>query len=505
MLWHSLLNVLSPGVFFYNLIGVMVGMIIGTLPGLSATMGVAILTPLTFWLSPTQGLAVLLGLVNSAIWSGGISAILINTPGTPASIAQTFDGYPMLKQKKIGLALSINTIYSVIGGLVGTAVLIFFAFPIARFALNFSAPEYFALALFGLSMMIAASGQNIIKGIMVGLLGFMISTIGMDPMFAVPRYTFGNTALLNGIPFIITLIGMFGVGEVLYQISTSNPDIKQEKIHITKAMGRIWPTKKEVKESALHCTIASIFGAFVGAIPGTGGDIASIIAWQQSKQLSKHPEEYGEGSFTGLAVASITNNAAIGGAMTTMMTLGIPGDSVTAVLIGTLMMYGLQPGPQLFVTSREFVYNIMALMIIGNLSVLVLGLITAKISTRILLIKKEIIWITVLGFCIVGSYAVNNSPTDVIIMFIAGIFGFICKRCDIPLAPFILALLLGPICESNFRRSLSLSAGDPMIFFSRPLTLLLFSLTILSLAYPSIKKWIKSSRKNKAPDSTPQV
>ena len=487
-MFEALSNVLTPYVFAWNLVGVVAGMIIGALPGLSATMGVAILTPLTFYLEPTAGLAVLLGVYNSAIWAGGISAILINTPGTAASIAQTLDGYPMVQQKKIGLALNINTVYSVFGGLVSTVILIYAAFPIARFALRFGPPEFFALALFGLSMMITVSGKEMLKGMMMGLFGVLVATVGFDPMFGVPRYTFGTYALMDGIPFTVALIGMFGVGEVLYQMSEAKLGRHDEKkLEITREMGRIWPTKKELKESTPAVTVATLFSVLVGAIPGTGGSIAAIICWQQAKQFSKNPDEYGKGSFTGLAVASTSNNGTIGGAMTTMMTLGIPGDPTTAVLIGSLMMYGLQPGPRLFVENPGLVMNIMALMIVGNLSILVLGILTAKMSSIILYVKQEVIWIVVIGFCILGSYALNTTISNIIVMMISGVFGFICKRSSLPMGPFILALLLGPICESNFGRSLAMSQGDYSIFFTRPVTVITLAITAFSLFFPLIR------------------
>ncbi len=489
MLFHALKAVLEPSVFLYNLIGVIAGIFIGTLPGLSATMGVALLTPLTFWLEPTQGLAMLLGVYNSSIWAGGISAILINTPGTPASIAQTFDGYKMVQQGKIGLALGVNTIFSVIGGLFSTFVLIVAAFPIARFALRFGPPEYFALAIFGLSMMVSVSGQEVIKGLIVGILGLIVSTIGLDPMFSVKRFTFGNINFLQGLSFIPIMIGMFGIGEILYQII----ERKEEKsiLRDTKELGRVFPTTKEWKRCAPSTLISSIISTIIGAIPGTGGDIAAIVCWQQAKQMSKHPEEFGEGSIEGLAAASLANNGVIGGTMTTMMTLGLPGDSVTAILIGSLMMYGLQPGPQLFVSNPEFVYNIMALLIVANLSILIIGLLSAKVSSFILKIEPEIIWIIVILFCIIGSYALNNSLFDVIIMLISGLFGFVFRKLEVPLGPFILALLLGPTAESNFRRSLALSSGDYSVFLTRPISIILFILTIISLTYGPIKNAVK--------------
>ncbi|GAA0719201.1 tripartite tricarboxylate transporter permease [Clostridium malenominatum] len=488
MLLGALRDVLQPNVFLYNFIGVVVGMFIGTLPGLSATMGVALLTPLTFWLEPTQGLAMLLGVYNSAIWSGGISAILVNTPGTPASIAQTFDGYKMTQQGKVGLALGINTIYSVIGGLFSTFVLIVAAFPIAKFALKFGPPEYFALAIFGLSMMISVSGKEIVKGLIIGLLGLIISTIGLDPMFSVQRFTFGNMNLMQGISFIPIMIGMFGIGEILYQIIEDKKD--DRKIMDIKDLGRVVPTAKEFKTTAFPSFISAIISVIIGAIPGTGGDIASIICWQQAKQMSKKPEEFGNGSVEGLAVTSLANNGVIGGTMTTMMTLGIPGDSVTAILIGSLMMYGMQPGPQMFISNSKFVYNIMALLIVANLTILVLGLLTAKGSSYILKVQPKVIWLVVILFCIIGSYALNNSLFDVGVMLISGFIGFLFRRLDIPLGPFILALLLGPIAESNFRRSLALSSGTYSIFITRPISIVLFILALVSLLYIPIKNML---------------
>lgn len=499
MLLGAFVEIFTTNLFLYSLLGVVAGMVIGVLPGLSATMGVAILTPLTFWLEPAQGLAVLLGIYNSAIWAGGVSAILINTPGTPASIAQTFDGYHIVKEGKIGLALSMNTIYSVVGGLFGSFVLTVAAFPVARFALRFGPPEMFALALFGLTMMISVSGKKLINGLFAGFLGLLISTIGLDPMHGMPRFTFSNVNLLSGIPFVVALVGMFGVGEVLFQLSERVARNKsfagdEEGAAVLTEMGRMWPNRKELRESSFAVLLSSIVSAVIGAIPGAGGDIASIVCWQQAKQISKKPEEFGKGSYTGLAVTSLANNGVIGGAMTTMMTLGIPGDGVTAILIGSLMMYGMQPGPRLFIEQAPFVYQIMALMFVGYLMILGLGLVTARASSVILRIKQEYIWVAVIGFCILGSFAINNSIFDVIVMFIAGIVGFVFKKADIPLGPFILALLLGPIAESNYRRSLALSQGDASIFFTRPITVVLLVISLVSLLWGPIREVIQKRR-----------
>lgn len=482
-------SILQPGIAVYVIIGVLVGVTIGTLPGLTATMAVAILTPLTFWLAPEQGFAMLVGVYNSAIFAGGISAILINTPGTPASIATTFDGYELTKQGKPGLALGINTIYSAIGGLFSTLVLMLAAFPLAQFALKFGPPEYFALAIFGLSMMISVSNGSVLKGLIVGALGLLLSTVGLDPMLSTPRYTFGNIHFMQGISFIPIMIGLFGVGEVLHQIFT-NDGSERGRINISK-VGRVLPTLKEFKRLIPSTAITSVISPIIGAVPGAGGDIASIIAWDQARRISKKSEEFGKGSVEGLANTCLANNGVIGGAMTTMLTLGIPGDSVTAVLIGSLMMYGMQPGPRLFIEHRGFVMKLMALMVIANLVILAVGLLGAKLSIKILSIKKEIIWMSVLLLCVVGSYSLNSSYVDVILMSIAGVLGLFFRRMEFPLGPFILGLLLGRLCESSMRRALALSQGSYSIFLTRPITLVLLLAALLSLTLPLIKNTIK--------------
>jgi putative tricarboxylic transport membrane protein len=487
----GLVNMLQPMVLLCLMLGVVVGAVIGALPGLSATMGIAILTPITFWMPPSMGFAMLIGLWNSAIWAGGISAVLINTPGTPASIASTFDGYAMYKQGKGGLALGINTIYSAIGGLLSTVALIFFSFPLAKFAITFGPSEYFSLALFGISMMITVSGTSVLKGIAVGFMGLLVSTIGLDPILSVKRFTYGSTDLLAGISFLPVMIGMFGIGEVLFQIFEFRKSTVEQENRAKAAnleLGRIIPTREEAKQLVKPTLLASIVAIIVGAIPAAGGDIASIICWGQARKLSKHPEEYGKGSVEGFAVSCTANNGVIGGALTTMLTLGIPGDSVSAILIGSLTMYGMQPGPKMFTDNKPFVINIMLLMIFANILMLVFGLFTAKVSAKVLNVKQQTVWVSVCMLCIVGSYALNTSFFDVIVMSIAGLLGFVFKRGGYPVGPFILGLLLGNMLESNLRRALVISGGSYAVFITRPITLVLLLLILTVFLYPVIKK-----------------
>lgn len=489
----ALLQTLQPSVLLYMMIGVVLGIFIGALPGLTATMGVAILIPLTFWLQPAEGLAMLIAIYCSSIFAGGVPAILINAPGTPASMATAWDGYELSKKGKTGLALGVNAIYSALGGMVSTIFLLVAAFPISKIALSFGPPEYFALAIFGLTMMISVSGSSISKGLIMGFIGLFIATIGLDPMLSFPRFTFGNPTLLSGISFIPIMIGLFGLGEVLSQILTSSRD---GEVTSTK-IGRILPNKEERKLMRKPFWFSSALSTIIGAIPGAGGDIASLMSWEQSKRFSKKKDEFGKGSLEGLAASSTANNAVIGGAFTTMLTLGLPGDSVTAILIGALMMYGMQPGPTLFTDHVDFVYIIICLLFIANFIVLIVGVAGANLFSRILLIKKEIIWVAVILFSIVGAYALNNSFFDVWVMAISGVIGVILRKLEFPLGPLILALILGPMAESNLRRSLTMSLdGTASFFFTRPLTVALLALAIISLFFPLMKKLIVKQKKN---------
>ena len=489
-LWmQSLSQILTPEVMLFNLFGVVVGVLIGALPGLSATMAIAILTPITFWFEPNCGFAMLIGVWNASIFAGGVSAILINTPGTPASIASTFDGYKMFRQGRGGLALGVNVLYSAFGGILSTIFLIFQSFPIAKFTVTFGPTEYFMLALFGLTMMISVSENSVIKGMAMGFMGLTVSCVGIDPILASKRFTMDTTALIAGVGFLPVMIGMFGIGEILNQIfEFSKKKEKDAEAQIARissggSLGRVVPTWAEAKGLFRPTLIAGCESTVIGAIPAAGGDIASIICWGQAKKMSKHPEEYGQGSIEGFAVSCTANNGVLGGALTTMLTLGIPGDAVTAILIGSLMMYGMQP-----------VMQIMQLMLLSNLVIIVLGLLSAKASARILNARPQTVWTAVAVLCIVGSYALNNTFTDVIIMALAGIAGFFFKRGGYPPGPFILGLLLGGMLESNLRRALVMSQGSLMIFLERPVTLFLLIFIVITLFFPLFKSKFRKSR-----------
>jgi putative tricarboxylic transport membrane protein len=502
--FNALLQCLRPTILLFLLLGSVIGTVIGALPGLSATMGIAILTPITFWFAKENGFAMLMGLWNSAIFAGGISAILINTPGTPASICQTFDGYALYRQGKGGLALGINVIYSFVGGVLSVLCLILFSTPIARFTIKFNAPEYCLLALFGLSMMVAVSGGNVLKGLILGVAGILFSCVGLDPILAIKRFTFGSTSLMGGISFIPVMIGMFGIGEVLYQMYSYRKVQQAQEMEARKVnikLGRVLPTLKEARQLFIPTLIGAAEGIIIGAIPAAGGDVASIISWGNAKKMSKHPEEYGKGSLEGLAVTSTANNAVIGGAMTTMMTLGIPGDAVTAILIGSLTMYGMQPGIKMFTENIQFTGTIFALMLLANVVFLIAGLATAKVSAKFLNVTQPTVWTAVSILCVVGSFALNNSFFDVGVMFVAALLGFLFKVFEFPTGPFVLGLLLGNMLESNLRRALVMSYGNWSTFVTRPASVVLLLLIVLTFCWTPLKKLVTGlfkAKKNSA-------
>jgi len=464
--------------FLILLAGVFLGLLIGALPGLTATMGVAIFTPLTFFVPAEQGLCLLLGIYNAAMFGGAISAILINAPGTPAAIATTFDGYPMAKRGEGGLALGLSALGSAGGGLFSIFVLALVAFPLAKFALKFGPAEYFALAIFGLTMMVAVSGKSIVKGLLMGFFGLAIGTIGLDPIHGTPRFTFGIGEFIGGVSFIPIMVGLFGISEILIRILEDQGGTSK----IISKFGRLLPTWAEIKRTTPAFLISSVIGTIVGAIPATGGDIASIISWQQARRISKKPEEFGRGSMEGLVASETANNSVIGGTMATMLILGIPGDAVTAILLGSLMMWGLKPGPLLFRDHIDIIYQIIAILVVATLLSTFFSLFRIRTVGKIVLsLPAYLLNTLVILLCVVGSYAINNSMLDVWVMFGFGILGLFFRKGGFPQGPIILGLLLGSMAEANLRRAMVLADGAWFYFLGHPIALILFAISLFAL------------------------
>ncbi|MEZ5398221.1 MAG: tripartite tricarboxylate transporter permease [Bryobacteraceae bacterium] len=480
---QGLAAVMHVDVIAFLLAGVILGAVFGALPGLTATMGVAVLTPLTFWISAEKGLAMLLGIYCGAIPSGGIPAVLLNIPGTPASIAATWDGFPLTRGGRPGLALGINALGSLAGQWVSILFLAVAAFPIAAFGLRFGPAEYAGLALFGISLMAGVSGGKVVKGMLAGMLGLALATIGLDPMTAYPRYTMGRSELLDGIAFVPVMIGLFGLGEVLSELTSA----ASAKPQLGGALGRVWPTLAEWKRMLPHGLAGSGIGTLIGAVPAAGGDIASVISWEQSRRASANKDEFGKGAIEGLAAAAASSNAAIGGAMTSMLTLGIPGDAPSAVLIGALLIHGLQPGPLLFRDHRPLVFTIIFLMLGAAFLTAVIGLAGARVLARITQVPDRLLWAGVVLLGVVGSYALNNSVTDVWVMFAAGLAGAGFRRLGVPMGPLVLGLILGPMMESNLRRALILSRGEWTSLFEKPIAVFFVVASVVSIVGPLLR------------------
>ncbi|MDC7243602.1 MAG: tripartite tricarboxylate transporter permease [Sphaerochaetaceae bacterium] len=482
----------TPITLVFLVIGVTSGIILGSLPGLTATMGCALLIPFTFGMPPIQGLVMLLGIFSGGIYGGSISAILIRTPGTPAAAATLLDGYPLSMRGEAGKAIGISTIASFVGGTTGAIIMTFLSPQIARFGLRFGPPEFFALAIFGLSMIVSISGKSILKGFISAIIGLLIATIGFDPLSGVPRFAFGNPNLLGGVEFIPALIGLFGFAQVF-----RNVEKMETTKHIKSKVGKILPTRKESMKLIPTMIKSGALGTFVGSVPGLGCDVAAFIAYGEAKRSSKHPEEFGKGSLVGIAAPEAANNGGTGGAMIPMLTLGIPGDAVTAVLLGALTIHGLQPGPLLFRDHIDFVFPIFAGMILCQLTLLIVGLSGAKLFARLINIDRKILTPVIFLLCIMGSYSMRFSFFDVGVAFLIGILAYFMEYGGFSVSPILLALILGPMAEQNLRRSVMISHGDLSVFVTRPISLIFLLLTVVIIVTSQRKaKKIKNKQEN---------
>lgn len=471
------------------LLGTAVGILAGAMPGLSSIMALTIMTPFTFSLGGNSGILMLLGIFCGAIYGGSITAILINTPGTANSAATCLDGYPMAK-KQPGRALSISTTASTFGGLFSATMLFLTAPLLAKVALKFGAPEYFALGIFGLSVVTGISSKSVLKGIIGAVIGLAMATVGIDTLTGQQRFTFGNVYFMGGISYIPLLIGVYALAQALMIIEEK---VKEEKKPEVK-LERVLPTGKDLKKIFPTVLGCSAIGTMIGAIPGTGGDIASWLGYTQAKRFSRHPEEFGKGAPQGIAAPESANNAVSGGALIPLLTLGIPGDAGSAVMLGALMMQGIIPSPMLFESQPVEVYTIILGLIIANLCMCLLGFGGIRIFSRISSVPKELLTPIVFVFCCVGAFCMNHNVADIYFMLAAGFVGFLLLKMDFAMPPVILGLILGPTVEKNLQKALVLSDGSFGIFFTHPISCALLVVAICSLTIPFIVGVVKKKR-----------
>ncbi len=460
-IFSSLMHLLEPINIFLMIVGLVGGILVGALPGLTATMGVALMVPITFVMNPISGLVMLGAIYAGAIYGGANSAILICTPGTPSSVATTFDGWPLCKNGRADEALYTSLIASAFGGIVGTIFLLFMAEPLARFAVSFGGPENFWLCLFGLSTIAVMSADNMMKGLLSGALGLLFSTVGIDPNSGIPRFTFGNYELVQGIEVIPAMIGLFSFSQVLYLLGSHKTFIAEynpRKGVFTMIFKKIFSSCK------FNLVRSSSIGGIVGMLPGAGGEIASIIAYNQAKFWDKDPSKYGKGSVDGLVASEGANNAVIGGALIPMLTLGIPGSAVAAVILGALMAHGIQPGFRIFTNSADLTYTFIFSQFAVNLLMLPVGYVLAKGMARMLNVKLTFVAIGIVMLSVIGSYAISNSILDIWIVVFFGFVGYLGGKVGMDTGAMALGLILGPMIEENLGRCVHLSVANNGLF-----------------------------------------
>ena len=489
-IWTGFLGLLTVGNFVFILLGMMIGIIFGALPGLTATMAVALFTPITFGMEAETGILMLLAMYCGATYGGSITAILLKTPGTPASAATALDGYALTQKGHAGKALEMALYASTIGGLASAAILLLVAPQLARLATAFGPPEFFALALFGLTIIGSMSGDNILKGLIMGALGMLVSCIGIDKITGVPRMTFGHAYLAGVLQLIPVLIGLFAIAELLRKIE--HRDFRVEKLEEFSSKDRL--ERSEKRGSMRTILKSSVIGTVIGAIPGTGAAIASFLSYSEAKRSSKAPQEFGRGSVEGIAASEAGNNGVTGATLIPLLTLGIPGDAVTAILLGSLMIQGIIPGPQLFTQHSAMVYTIMVGLIFVNLAMYLEGRFLLRLFVKITKVPMNFMIPVILLLCITGAYAVNNTFFDVVVMLIFGIVGYVFTRFGFPVTPMLLAIILGPMAEEGMRQSLIMSGGSASIFFKRPICLLFLVISAASIAWHLVREYLPAKK-----------
>ncbi len=474
----------------YNLLmmnlGMASGIIVGALPGLSVLLAVTILLPFTFGMDSISGMYLLLGAYCGGTYGGSITAILINTPGTPNAVCTTLDGYPLAKQGRGGDALETALVGSTVGGMISCVALLFGAPLIASYALNFGAPEYFALCVFGMVVVICLIGDSLRKGGIMACLGLLLSTVGIDSISATSRFMFGTTHLLAGIQTVALMLGVFAVAEILSQCAINHSGSVTNALDFQKSTVGFVSLLKYWKSMIRSAFI----GIFIGAVPGTGGAIAAFISYSLAKKTSKEADRFGKGSLEGVIAPETANNGVTGAALIPLLTLGIPGDACMAVLYGALIMQGITPGPSLFTQDKYWVYCIMLGLFAINFFMLVQGHYFSKLFSHVTRVPFSVLFPCIMMFCLLGAYAIRNLTFDVYTMLLFGIIAFFLKRCDYSIPPLAIGLVLGQLTENNLRRSLSISGGSLSIFVERPIALVVLSIAAIIL----IAKVVRTSK-----------
>jgi putative tricarboxylic transport membrane protein len=494
LFFTALLGLLNFKILPLMALGIVIGLIFGCIPGLTATMAVALILPMTYGMETVSGMSFLVALYVGGISGGLISAILLNIPGTPASIATCFDGNPMAKRGQAGRALAIGIFASLVGGVIGNVILIFLSPPLAALAIRFSPYEYFAVGCFAITVLATLSSGSFIKGLLSGCLGMFASMFGMAPVDGVLRFTFGFEFMNAGFAFLPAMLGAFALSEIFKDFADDTyreratvkvTDLGESKID--------WPDLFRQKFNFLR---SGLLGTLIGILPGIGGTTASIIAYSEAKRASKTPEKFGTGISDGLVASETSNNACVGGAMVTMITLGIPGDVVTAILLGGLMIHSVQPGPLLMITNPEVVYGLFAALFLSNILFFVIEYSGVRLFTQVLRVQKYFLYPIIVTMCLIGSYVNNNTMFEVFTMLLFGLIGYLIIKFGYSLPCLVIGFVLGGMIETNFLRAMMFDQGDLTPFLTRPFSLVFLVLTALSIFFAWRRERKASERKN---------
>ncbi|OAM82320.1 tripartite tricarboxylate transporter permease [Devosia elaeis] len=489
LLGQGIAHFLTPAGLFNVAWATLLGLAIGILPGLTATMGVALLVTLTYKMAPDQAILTLMCVYLGAIYGGSRTAILLNIPGTPANAAATLDGHPLAMQGKAGLAMGLATTSSTLGTLVGIFFLAIIAPMLAEAALKFGSYEFFWLALFGVVISGQMTGSDTpLKGYIAGILGLLVAMVGMETLHAYQRFTFGIPALGAGVDLIPAMVGAFGLAEILSTMKRTMVG------HIAPVNDRVIPRLKEIFQYWKTIIRSGIIGTFVGIIPGVGEDVGAWSSYAAAKKASKHPEEFGKGSQEGLIAAETGDNAVVSASMIPTLTLALPGSAAAAVLIAAMMIHGIRPGPMLMIENAPFLYQVVAMLLLATLANLIFGLSLTKVFIKVLSVPRERLMAVIYVLCVVGSFAITQRMFDVYVMLFFGIVGFILREMKYPMAPLVLGIVLGDLLDLNLRRGLALTNGDPSPFFTRPISAVICLIIILTIlmSIPAVNRRVRA-------------
>jgi putative tricarboxylic transport membrane protein len=472
---------LTPENLLWVFIGVFIGTLVGVLPGLGTPATLAILLPITINLPPATGLIMMAGIYYGSKYGGSTTSILLNVPGESSSVVTTLDGYQMARKGRAGAALGMAAIASFVAGTFGVVGLTLLALPIARWALSFGPPEYFALMTLGLVSVVFLAGKSLTKGLISAVVGLLLATVGADIVSGRDRFTFGHVELLDGIEFIALSVGVFALGEVFVTVETP---VLGALVRAPSKLRDLLPTKQDFLDSRFAMTQGSIVGFLTGVLPGAGATVASFLSYTIERRFSKHPELFGTGVVEGVAAPEAANNSETGGAMIPLLTFGIPGSGSTAVMLGILIIYGIQPGPLLFTEHPEIVWPVIASMYIGNVALLILNLPLVPMWASILRLPSYVIYPAIVLLSVIGVYSVHSSIFDLWLLLAFGVLGYLMRKVDVPAAPLVLAFVLGPLAEKAFRQTMIISQNDLTVFLTRPLALVLLIFAVLLLIAP---------------------